>query len=160
MFDQIRWRLVGSTVFLLSVILLVVGSMLYVILAHDPVSAADRNLTMAGDTIAAGLSERAPNYLRLREGYFGGLFVLLVDAEGRILSNPQQVQVAALPLAVAPDSTPFYATIEVDNRPVRLYVRSLGMPEARAAALIVGTTVASEDGALQRLLPALVGGGA
>lgn len=34
------------------------------------------------------------------------------------------------------------------------------MPEARAAALIVGTTVASEDGPQQRLLPSLVGGGA
>lgn len=120
MFDQIRWRLVGWTTFLLSVILLVVGSMLYVILAQDPVSAADHNLTMAGDTIAAGLRERAPDDPRLREGYLGGLFVLLVDGEGRVLSNPQQVQVAALPFAVAPYSTPFYETIMTDNQPVRI----------------------------------------
>src|SRR5206468_2379922 len=88
-----------------------------------------------------------------------GLFVLMVDAEGRILSNPQQVQVAALPFAVAPDSTPFYETIAADNQPIRLYVQPLSMPEARAAALIVGTSVVSEVGALQRLVPALVGGG-
>jgi signal transduction histidine kinase len=162
MFDRIRWRLVGWSILVLGVILVVVGGVVYVSLAHDLVDAADRYLVIPGESIAARLRERSPDQVQLRQdGYFGGLFLLLVDAEGQIIQNPQRVSLDALPFAVPPAGKPFHETIDdADEESVRLYVRPLGLAAPAPAALVVGTSLAKEEAAMRRLLLVLFGGGA
>jgi signal transduction histidine kinase len=161
MFDSIRWRLVGWSMLVLGVILVVVGGVVYVSLAHDLVDAADRYLVIPGESIASRLRERSPDQVQLRQdGYFGGLFLLLVDAEGHILQNPQRVGLDVLPFAVPPAGKPFHETMDdADEEPVRLYVRPLGLAPPAPAALVVGTSLTKEEAAMRRLLLVLFGGG-
>jgi two-component system sensor histidine kinase CiaH len=161
MFTRIRWRLVGWNMLVLGVILAVVGGVIWLSLARDLVAAVDRNLTATGERLATRLRERGPEDVRIRnEGYFGGLFLLLVDAEGRVIQDPQRIGLESVPFAVSPLGAPFHATILDDEQSARLYVRPLGMPESPVAAIAVGGSLEKEEQAMQRLLLMLLGGGA
>lgn len=160
MFARIRWRLVGWNVLVVALILAVVGAIVYGILARDLVAEVDRALSRSGEVVATRMEEHGRDDARLhQERYAGGQFVLLLSTEGEILANPQRVELGALAAPLAAATEPTAATVSLDDTPTRLYLRPLADRRAPAAVLVVGQSLAPEDGALRRLLLVLIGGG-
>lgn len=187
MFAPIRWRLVAWTMLVVGVILLVLGAAVYLAMSRSMRDQVDRYLAGHADQAAQALpavlaGERFPRGERAR-----GTFYLIVDGDGRVLANPQRVDVADL--SVPAGRVRAYATVSLDGEPVRLYSHPLrpgapagadgpgsgkpgpgGPPGARGsmvgppvpsdAVLIVGQSLAAEEHALQLLVLILAGGGA
>jgi two-component system sensor histidine kinase CiaH len=155
---HIRWRLVGWSVLVLSVILFVLGAILYASLTRSLMDAIDSSLETSSRTAQVELAETSESDLA-RAGYQGGLFFLLIDANGTVLANPQEVDVIRLPvdLAGAPDAR--FATVDLAADSIRIYVRSLPQPGSESATLVVGQSLAPEREAERRLLLILLLGG-
>ncbi|MHB8621605.1 MAG: sensor histidine kinase, partial [Chloroflexota bacterium] len=90
------------------------------------------------------------------EGYEGGLFGLVVGANGRVLSNPQRVQVGVLALAAAAGAGPRFRTVQLGGQPARLYIRPVATGPAAGADLVVGESLAAQEKALHSLLLIMV----
>src|SRR5919197_5228053 len=104
LFTRIRWRLVGWTMLILSVILVALGTTIYVAVARSLRDEVDRTLLSASEQALPNLFGRRPPGDRPsgerppgeREGYRGGVFYLGLLPDGSVLANPQQVNVADL----------------------------------------------------------------
>src|SRR5690348_18250584 len=111
MFTRIRWRLVAWTMAVLTLILLTLGTAIYAALSHALLDQVDRNLASRSDQAAANLDTfaRSPRVDRdhdEHEGYRGGVYYLVLGPDGSVLANPQQVNLAGLPLASLPRPGP------------------------------------------------------
>ena len=157
MVAHIRWRLVGWSVLVLSVILFVLGAILYASLTRSLMDAIDSSLETSSRTAQVELTETSENDLA-RAGYQGGLFFLLIDANGTVLANPQEVDVVDLPVELAGASARF-ATVDLPTDSIRMYARSLPEPGSESATLVVGQSLAPEREAERRLLLILLLGG-
>lgn len=159
---------------MVGTILVLVGASIYLLTSRHLLAGVDRDLAARSVQLAMavrGLDMGDPRFDR--EGYSGGGFALLVDASGRVLSNPQRVDLnATLPLLPGP--APRYQTVTIVGEPVRLYVPPVGgepgpgrrNPPGRAGltpdvVLVVGRSLVSEETALRRVLAGLLvaGGG-
>lgn len=164
LFTPIRWRLVAWTVLVLTLILLVLGAAVYFAVSRSLLEAVDRNLV--------GQSEqterlRPPPGARVPrpgsepfapEGYRGGVFYLVVGPEGRVVVNPQQVDLAGVEVPRPAAREPVFATVSIDGQATRLFVR----PAPRSppgTVLVVGQSLAPEERALHTLLLVLAAGG-
>jgi len=155
---HIRWRLVGWSVLVLGVILLVLGAILYASLTRSLMDAADSSLETSSRTAQVELAEASESDLT-RAGYQGGLFFLLLGANGTVLANPQQVDVTSFQVALAGNATAGFSTVDLPTDEVRIYVRDLPQPGAKSATLVVGQSLASEREAERRLVLILLLGG-
>jgi two-component system sensor histidine kinase CiaH len=155
---HIRWRLVGWSVLVLSVILIVLGAILYGSLTRSLLDAIDSSLETSSRTAQVELAETSESDLA-RAGYQGGLFFLLIDANGTILANPQDVGLNQLPVALAGNATARFATVDLPTDSIRIYVRSVPQPGSESATLVVGQSLAPEREAERRLLLILLLGG-
>lgn len=86
-----------------------------------------------------------------REGYEGGFFALVVGADGRVLENPQRVQLSNLALSRAKGPIHF-ETAAVNGTPTRLYIHALAAGPWAGSDLVIGESLAPEQDALNRLL--------
>jgi two-component system, OmpR family, sensor histidine kinase CiaH len=175
----IHWRLVAWTMLVLGLILVALGTAVYVALEQALLAAVDRNLAgraeqaatsgalRAGDAGSQGAGERRDR--EYREGYRGGVFYLVLGADGGVLANPQRVDAAGVAFptpAAGAGARPgrrererAYATVVLDDEPVRVYARPLREGEAPGARLVVGQSLEPEQEALESLVQVLVGGG-
>jgi two-component system sensor histidine kinase CiaH len=156
MFNGIRRRLVAWNVLVLGLLLAVVSGVMYLTLAHSLLAAVDQNLAGRGDQAAGNLHELTEHAFQFgREGYQGGLFYLLAAPDGRLLANPQGVQLTSLPADVTTTHRPRYAAIPLAGEAARVYVRPL--PDATSpAVLVVGQSLEPREQTLQRLLLVLL----
>ena len=92
LFTPIRRRLVAWAMLILGSILVLLGASVYVTMSRSLMDQVDRNLVGHGPG-------RPPDH----DGYRGGVFTLAFGADGRVLANPQQVQVAGVFVQRAPD---------------------------------------------------------
>ena len=159
MFAAIRWRLVGWTVLVLGVMLLVVGGIVYASLVRSLMDAVDSSLETSSRTALVELKETDENDL-VRAGYQAGLFFLLVDGDGTVLANPQQLDVTTLPADLVANPPRGYSTVDFANDTVRIDVHELQQPGGQQTALIVGQSLGAErEGERRLLLILLLGGG-
>ena len=126
MLAGIRWRLVARTMLVVGLILLVLGSIVYAAMHRTLRDEADRDL--AGRAAQAVINPRA--FLSgqgdlERARYLGGVFYLVVTADGRVRENPQNVDVSSIALPASLSKGNTYATIEMEGTQARLY--SLGI---------------------------------
>jgi signal transduction histidine kinase len=191
MFARIRWHLVGWNVLVVGLILGVLGTILYVGTSRNLLDQLDRDLAGRGEQAASNFRAATEDEGSLgREGFQGGVFYLLLAADGRVLANPQNVGLAAWD---RPDSllTPgAYATTSLDGQSMRLYTIAARPPsggpskpeggapskppgpprgsdsnrpsraDLQNAVVVVGTSLAPIESANQFLLLFLVVGGA
>jgi signal transduction histidine kinase len=144
----------------LGLILLALGSAVYAAVERNLLAQVDRELASRSEIEGHEFGEVMRGGRPEREGYRGGMFYLALDSNGRIVANPQRVQIQASQIPAPTDSEPAYATVNLDGTPARVYVRSLGPPAPPGARLVVGQSVAQEQAALRSLLLVLVVGGA
>src|SRR5260221_10656100 len=92
MFARIRWQLVGWTMLVVALILAALGLAMYVAMQRGLLDEVDRDLADRADQAAGNfvvaLGGGSPQE---RERFGGGVFYLVVAADGRILANPQRV---------------------------------------------------------------------
>jgi two-component system, OmpR family, sensor histidine kinase CiaH len=169
LFAGIRWRLVAWTMLVLVLILALAGTAVYLAVARSLIDQVDRTLLTSSDQAAATLAGvRAGARLEGPPGYRGGVFFLVVDPDGQIVANPQQVSVSVseLPPAGRPPSGPGagpppgpgggppFATVTVNGQPTRVLGRSL----PNGSILYVGQSLVAENNALRLLLLVLLAG--
>jgi two-component system, OmpR family, sensor histidine kinase CiaH len=153
-FNRIRAQLVAWNLLVLGLILLVVGGAAYVVLSRSLTARVDQTLDRQSAELVREM-ERAPRSPGLRverEGYRGGSFTLALSEDGRILANPQGVN---LPLATLPHPTgdaARIASVTVDGAPVRVAVRRVDDGGSAPTLLVVGQSMASEQETLDQLL--------
>lgn len=162
MFSHVRWRLLGWNTLILVLLLASIGGAVYVTLARSLSAQVDRDLMGRSEEAARqlhGMSERGGRIGFDREGYRGGLFVLLIGADGAVLANPQGVDPATFAASVAPGPAPRSTTVALPNGPTRLYQRPLIDPRLPAGTLVVGESLLPQQQALHRLMIILLAGG-
>jgi len=123
MFARIRWHLVGWNILVVALILGVLGSTLYVGASRNLRDQLDRDLASRADQAAANFGAvDNPNAGDIgREGFQGGVFYLLVAADGRVLVNPQNVDLTALRLPASIRTPGTYATVAMGDEQARLF---------------------------------------
>jgi two-component system, OmpR family, sensor histidine kinase CiaH len=188
MFAPIRWRLVALTMLVVGLILLVLGSAVYIAMSRSLLEQVDRNLASRAEDAAnnprAFLSGQG-DFDRAR--YRGGIFYIVLDGDGRVLANPQQVETSELDMRPAIRSLRRPVTGRLGEDSVRLFAQRLprlglnqppplgrngkpgGPPDvpgnqvpqvAQPAVLIMGQSLVGEERALGTLVFILVAGGA
>ena len=144
LFTPIRRRLVAWTVLVVSVLLLVLGTSIYVMLSQSLMDQVDHDLITRNAHPGGS-----------HDGYTGGTFVVSLSSSGQPEFNPQQVQ---LDTANLPGPTPggTLATVTVNGEPTRIFVSRA--PDGDT--LISGQRLQPMLTATQTLLFVLVAGGA
>jgi signal transduction histidine kinase len=161
LFTAIRWRLASWHVAVFGVILLLVGGATYIIatrwlaveLDRDLVAQATRPHQFEQGTIAPA-----------NRGYRGGQFFVLLNADGSVRENPQQVALPPLALPAGP-LAPDFQTVTITGAAVRLYIRPLpafldSHHLSAPAVVVVGQSLVPLQAAQRRLLTGFVAGGA
>src|SRR5216683_638688 len=169
LFARIRWRLVGWNMLILGLIVVLLGTSVYVALSRSLLDEVDRNLLSRSDQALPFLfPDRRPDGggpggppggggggpRRAPQGYSGGVFFLALLPDGSVLANPQQVNTTELPWPET--GTPAFATIQLgDGDMARVVLRR--MPDG--GMLVTGQSLQAEQTALHSLVLVLVGGG-
>src|SRR5919202_6451634 len=157
LFTHIRWRLVGWTMLILSVILFALGTTIYVAVARSLQNELDRTLLDASEHALPNLfgppgGRRPPSD---QEGYRGGVFYVGLLPDGSELANPQQVNVAELTWTPPVGREPTLSTTTLNREPIRVVARRA--PDG--GTILVGMSLAPQESALRSLLLVLLGGG-
>jgi signal transduction histidine kinase len=154
LFTRIRWRLVGWNMLIVGLILLLLGTTVYISLERSLMAEVDRNLANRAEQALPPLTRPDPHPPGL-EGFRGGVFYLAYGPDGHLFGNPQQVDSTAADALPTPTGrAPEFSTTEINGEPVRVAVRR--MPDG--GKLVVGQSVAPERAAVQSLLWVLLGG--
>ena len=157
LFTKIRWRLVGWTMLILSVILLALGTSVYVAVDRVLKNQVDRSLFDASERAAPNLFGPPGGGRRgEQEGYRGAIFYIGLLPDGSILANPQQVDVADLSWLPPGPRQATISTTTLNDEPTRVVARRA--PDG--GTILVGESLAPTQAALQSLLLVeLFGGG-
>jgi two-component system sensor histidine kinase CiaH len=147
-----RWRMVGWSILVLGLVLTVTGVVLYLSLNRTLMSSVDAELESASKSAALELVEPEGTGDLQREGYQSGLVYIVVTSDGRIASDPQELDVSLLPADLLSASADTFETLTLGPDTMRLYARRVLEPGGDAVVLVVGRSLASEQTAAQQLV--------
>jgi two-component system, OmpR family, sensor histidine kinase CiaH len=155
LFARIRWRLVGWTMLIVGIILLLLGGVVYFSLQRSLLEQVDRNLAQRAEALIPPLLQPDRRF-QGAEGFRGGVFYVAFGPDGRVMGNPQQVDIEAAAALPTPETRMLeFDTMEINGEPARVAIRR--MPDG--GKLVVGQTLQPELAALQSLLLVLAAGG-
>jgi signal transduction histidine kinase len=160
LFSGARWRMVGWSMLVTTVILLATGSLLYASLSRSLMQSVDTSLVAASGSAEAEINEHAETTELEQQGYRAGLFYLILRPGGEVVDNPQAVNLQALPADLAATTSPTYFTVDTDGGPVRMYARRISAADKGPLLLAVGQSLVSEQSAGAQLLFILLAGAA
>jgi signal transduction histidine kinase len=158
LFTRIRWRLVGWSMLILSVILLALGTSVYVAVDRVLTNQVDRTLIDASERAAPNLFGPPNEGRRPRldqEGYRGGIFYVGLLPDGSVLANPQQVDVPDLTWVPPGPREGTITTTTLNDEPTRVVARRA--PDG--GTILVGESLAPTRAALHSLLLVELAGG-
>jgi len=146
----VRQRLWGS------VILLLLGTVVYATVSRSLVDQVDRDLMSRNRTElnGSGTLEGGRPHPPERDGYRGGTFSLSLGANGDVEANPQQVLTEGISWPTAQTGGTL-TTVTITDQPTRLF--ALRRPDG--GTLISGESLQPEQTAIRTLLVVLVAGG-
>ncbi len=160
MFTGIRRHLLGWNLLILGLILVAVGIAVYVTLSHSLINEVDRNLASRSSAFTISQRDLDAQDLDLgRDGFSGGVFYIVASTQGKIIVNPQSVDVSKLPANVFDNPKGSFKTIEIGDDKVRIQVSQVQVRGGFPTDLVVGQSLAPEERALHRLLLGLLLGG-
>jgi hypothetical protein len=145
MFGGARWRMVGWSILVLSLILIAISAVVYVSANRMLMSTVDAQLKAASESARAELVETGGIGDLQREGYQAGLLYVVVSADGSVIYNPQQVDVRVLPPDLLANRSAAFDTAEISGSAVRLYRQQISGPGGDSMTLVVGVTLAPEQ---------------
>jgi two-component system sensor histidine kinase CiaH len=151
MFARVRWRLLAWTMLVLTLILALVGTAVYLSLQHSLTTEVDRNLASRANEVATEFYHFGVAHVDA-SNFRGGVFYLVAAPNGSILQNPQRVDLQMLPIAMPAGTTPGVATITVGGEAVRLYLLPLDPAGSGGLILVTGESLLPEQQALESLL--------
>lgn len=157
----LRFRLTVAFALSMALLLLGVGSILYVRLAGDLRRTTDVALRAHADVVAAGLDGSAINLGDQGSSTDGiGTFAQLIDSHGRILESTEAVagMKLATPTALSGIVGPTFSQLEIDGNAVRLFIQPIRGAGAKRF-LLVGSSLKSQHAILTRFLLMLMLGG-
>ena len=156
LFGPIRRRLVAWTVLVLGVILLLLGSSVYLTLSRSLLAQVDRDLVGRSQQAFAAVAPPPGGSARpiARDGYNGGTFALRLGPNGQVESNPQQVQLDGVVWPTA-QGHEVLTTLTINGQPTRVLLTRA--PDGDT--LISGESLQPEQTAVHTLLLVLVAGG-
>jgi signal transduction histidine kinase len=160
LFSSVRWRMVGWSMLVTTVILLATGSLLYASLSRTLIQTVDTSLVAASGTAEAEINEHGEIAELEQQGYRAGLFYVIIGPGGNVLENPQAVNLQALPAELPATSSPAYFTVDSDGGPVRIYARRISAADEGPVLLVVGQSLVAEEAARAQLLLILLLGAA
>lgn len=186
MFRRLRIQLTLWYIAILALILLMVGSLVYVLVARSLDGEIDDSLREVnvqaarivralpeGERHGRGGEEREheidEDFLPLTTsqllGGSGDVFLLVLDPEGRVIANPQNVPTRSLPLQGARTEADRNGTwkddVSTPDGPVRLLVEPVAGEHGSVSGYVVtGRSLSSRNDALERLLFLLLIGSA
>ena len=158
LFDRVRWRLLAWTMLVLALILLLVGTTVYLSQQRSLTAQVDRDLALQARDVAEQLSHFGISHIE-PGGYRGGTFYLLAAPDGRVLQDPQNVGLSTIPQVAALDTTASYDTLTLATVPARVYMLPLSGPRGSRAVLVVGESLLPEEQSLRSLILVLAGSG-
>ncbi|MBV9578879.1 MAG: hypothetical protein JO057_09840, partial [Chloroflexi bacterium] len=156
LFNPIRRRLVAWTVLVVSLILVLLGTSVYLSLSHSLMDQVDRDLISRSNQALENTSAPpdGPPHPAAHAGYNGGTFFLTLTSDDQVGFNPQQVQVEGV---VWPQPQPggTLATVTINGEPARIFATR----GSSGDTLISGESLQSEQAAVHTLLIVLALGG-
>ncbi len=156
LFNPIRRRLVAWTVLVVSLILLLLGTSVYLTLSHSLIDQVDRDLISRSNQalVNASPAPGGPPHSGARDGYNGGTFFLALGPDNQVEFNPQQVQVDAVDWP-QPQPNGTLATLTINGEPTRIFATRASDGDT----LISGESLEAEQAAMHTLLIVLIVGG-
>ena len=181
MFEALRWRLTGWYVLAFTVVFILVGVIVYVL--------ADRQLSREVDGAMRGVSDEAAAAVNQKQATVAGggtigiseadvaavlsqeslgrgadVFVLLVNPDGSIASNPADVSTAGLPetrgLDGAMQHGEDWRASNIDGHDVRIRTLAVRAPDGTLEGFVqAGKSLEERDRSLRILLLVIGGGG-
>jgi signal transduction histidine kinase len=143
--------LLAWNLLVLFCILLAVGVAVYILLARSLTAEVDRSLMSHSADLSQTLGRSAePSDRDDYDGYRGSLFYVVFSSNGTVETNPQQVDLTSIPLALSHTSAPRFATITLAGDATRLFARPDRDRGPSGAVVIVGQSLAPEQRALNR----------
>jgi signal transduction histidine kinase len=155
-FGGVRWRMVGWSILVLSVILAATGAVLYVSLNRTLMSSVDAQLQSASASAEMELVESSGISDLQREGYQSGLLYLVIASDGTVVANPQGIGVDSVPPDLLSGRSQAFETIAVEGSAVRLFAQQVPEPGGDSLTLVVGTPLAPVQAAANDLLLTLL----
>lgn len=156
LFARIRWGLVAWSMLILGVILVLLGTTIYLAVERSLMDEVDRNLlSRTEQAMPQFFGPPGGQRGRPGEGYRGGVFYIGVRGDGSVM-NPQQVDIEGVVLPMPQGRFSIVETIVLDGEPTRVVARR--MPDG--GTLFVGQSLQPEQAAMHSLLLVLLGGGA
>jgi signal transduction histidine kinase len=160
LFLRIRWGLVAWSMLILGVILVLLGTAIYVAVGRSLQDEVDRNLLSRSEQALPlfgppGGRGRPGEPRGPSQGYRGGVFYIGTLGDGTVL-NPQNVDMQGVTWPVPEGRVSAIDTITLNGDATRVLARR--MPDG--GTLYVGESLAPEQTALHSLLLVLLGGGA
>jgi signal transduction histidine kinase len=160
LFSGARWRMVGWSMLVTTVILLATGSLVYASLSRTLMQSVDTSLVAASGSAEAEINEHGETAELEQQGYRAGLFYVIVGPGGEVLDNPQALNLQSLPAELTATSAPTYVTVDSDGGPVRIYARRISTADEGPVLLVVGQSLVAEEAARTQLLLILLLGAA
>ena len=157
MFGGVRWRMVGWSILVLSVILAATGAVLYVSLNRTLMSSVDAQLQSASASAEVELEESSGITDLQREGYQSGLLYLIIASDGNVVANPQGIDVENVPPDLLSGRSQAFETVAIEGTAVRLFAQQIPMPGGGdALTLVVGMPLAPVQAGAHDLLLTLL----
>jgi hypothetical protein len=154
-FARLRWRLLGWTMLVLTLILALVGSAVYVTLRQTLTAEVDSNLASRATEVAAEIYRFGA--ARVESANFrGGVFYLVAYPDGTIIDNPQHVEIQRLPLPLPTANAASTTTITVQGEQDRLLLLPLAVGPGDRIFLVTGESLAPQEHVLSSLLLVLI----
>jgi signal transduction histidine kinase len=152
LFSGARWRMVGWSMLVTTVILLATGSVLYANLSRTLLQSVDATLAAASGAAQSEVNENGETSELEQQGYRAGLFYLVIGPNGDLVANPQAVNPQDVPAGLLDISSPTYVTADIEGSPARLYARPVVAGDEGSVVLVVGQSLVAEEAARAQLL--------
>jgi len=156
LFGGARWRMVGWSILVLSVVLLAISVVLFVSLNRTLMSTVDAQLQSGAESARMELLETGGIGDLESEGFQTGLLYVILSADGSVIYNSPQVDPRILPPDLLATRSPAFETIDLAGSAFRVYVQPILEPGGESVTLVVGQTLAPEQAAARGLMLTLL----
>lgn len=156
MFGGVRWRLVGWSILVLSLILVAISAVLYVSLNRSLMSTVDTELQTASESARTELVETGGIGDLQREVFQTGMLYLVLASDGTVVASSEGVDPKFVPPELLSSGSPKFDTVDIGGAVIRLYGQHTVERGGEPVTLIVGLSLAPEEAAAQQLVLTLL----